>query len=112
MNCLWLLALLACCGGNDNGCGCYDNDFQRGGSRSGRGRDNDCGCGGQGRGRNNGGRGRDNDCGCGRQSRDNDWDCNDNSSRPVFGRSRDNDTCGCEISEETQEYEEYQGSEE
>ena len=87
MSCLWLLVLLACCGGNDNGCGGYDNDYQRGG----RGRNNDCGCGRQGRGRNNGGRGRDNDCGCDRQSRDNDWGCNDNPSRPVFGRSRNND---------------------
>lgn len=91
MNCLWLILILACCGGqslfgNDQ-CGCGGND---------------CGCGNvQSRGGN---RRRDNDCGC--RVQEDDCGCDDGprrrsvSSMPSFGRGSDNDTCGCDIQED------------
>lgn len=78
MNCLWLILLLACCGGQNfslgnDGCGCGRS---RGGNSR---RDNDCGR-----------RGQEDDCGCDGSRR------RGVSSMPSFGRNSDNDTCGCE----------------
>lgn len=99
MNCLWLILILACCGGQSwgcdnrddrNGCGCGVSNSRRGNRRS----DNDCGC----RGREDD---RDRDCDRDRD-RDRDCGCDDGprrrsvSSMPSFGRSGDNETCGCE----------------
>lgn len=95
MNCLWLIILLALCGGNS--CGCERNG----------GNNNSCGCGRRGDDRRNDDRrGRDSDCGCGRREREDDCGCDDGQRRrgmtsmPPFGRSQDSDTCGCDIQEE------------
>ena len=95
MNCLWLIILLALCGGNS--CGCERNG----------GNNNSCGCGRRGDDRRNDDRrGRDSDCGCGRREREDDCGCDDGQRRrgmtsmPAFGRNQDSDTCGCDIQEE------------
>lgn len=107
MNCLWLLLLLTCFGGNGNmqgDCGC-NNGCGREGDRDGRA--GDCGCD-RGRDRDDDcDRGRDRDCDCDRgrdgdgdrdrgRDRDRDRDCNCNrgpESRPFTPFA---DTCGCE----------------
>lgn len=81
MNCLWLILILACCGGQNcglgnDGCGCGQS---RGGSSR---RDNGCGC-----------RVQEDDCGCDGQRRR-------VSSMPSFGRNSDSDTCGCDMQED------------
>lgn len=87
MNCLWLIILLALCGGNSGGCA------GNGGNDNSCGRNRRC----------NDRRGRDSDCGCGR--REDDCGCDDGprrrvTSMPAFGRSQDGDTCGCDIQED------------
>ncbi len=77
MNCLWLILLLFCCGGN--------SDCERVGNQS-------CGCTRR--------RDRDDDCGCTRsRERDDDCGCSRRTSVPGFSRC-EKDTCGCECQDD------------
>lgn len=96
MNCLWLIIILALCGGNF--CGCDEASFGCGKNDS-RGRDRDgCGCRRDDRRENR--RDERRDC-----RRDDGCGCDDGrrrgvSSLPPFGRNSDGDTCGCDIQED------------
>lgn len=93
MNCLWLIIILALCGGNSCGveedsCGCSKNNC--------RGRDrDDCGCRRDNRRDDRRDCRRDDGCGC-----DDGGRRRNVASMPPFGRNSDSDTCGCDIQED------------